>query len=91
MAISLKIEVRKIKHVNIGLTLLIVSAILYGSTLISASVYSQVLNSPGGGGWDSRYGVFKTALLQVGTLPLIIATLVAVVGMIFIVQSVRKP
>lgn len=77
------------KNVTIGLTFLLVSAILYGSSLIAASNYSQVLIQ-GGQGWDTRYGVFGTALREVGTFPLTIATLSGILGILFIVKALRN-
>ncbi len=65
------------------------SAIIYGSSLISASLYSQVLVREGGG-WDSRYGIFGTALREVGTFQITIATLLGIVGVFIIVKSVRR-
>lgn len=75
------------KNTNIGLTLLLLSVIIYGSTLISASVYSQVLADRG---WDNRYGIFGTALREVGTLPLTIAILLGIIGIVLIVISLKK-
>ena len=72
---------------NVGLIFLLSSAIIYGSALISASVYSQVLIVDG---WDSRYGIFGTALREVGILPITIAILLGIVGMSLIVKSVRS-
>jgi hypothetical protein len=39
---------KEIKNTNIGLTILLMSVIIYGSSLISASIYSQVLARDGG-------------------------------------------
>lgn len=80
----------EIKNINIGLTLLLSSAIIYGSSLVSASIYSLVLSSEGGEGWDSRYGIFGTALIQVGTLPVMLAVLLAIAGIVLIVIHNRK-
>lgn len=77
------------KNSAIGLTLLVVSAIIYGSSLITASIYSEVLAREGGG-WDSRYGIFGTALREVGTVPLTIAILLGILGGFLIVKSFRK-
>lgn len=71
---------------NIGLIFVLSSAIIYGATLISASIYSQVLVREGQG-WDARYGVFGTAIKEVGIIPIIIAILLGVVGLIFIFKS----
>lgn len=77
----------EIKNINIGLIFLLVSAIIYGSTLISASIYSQVIADTS---WDKRYGIFGTALRKVGTLPLLIVTLSTVIGFYLIVKSIRQ-
>lgn len=80
----------EIKNINIGLTLLLSSAIIYGSSLVSASIYSLVLSSESGEGWDTRYGIFGTALRQVGTLPVMLAVLLAIAGIVLIVIHNRK-
>lgn len=80
----------EIKNINIGLTLLLSSAIIYGSSLVSASIYSLVLGGDSGEGWDSRYGIYGTALRKVGTLPVIIAVLLAITGIVLIVIQKRK-
>ncbi|MCM3584727.1 phosphatase [Mesobacillus maritimus] len=77
------------KHSIIGLTLLIASAIIYGASLIAASIYSQVLAQVVGE-WDSRYGIFGTALREVGSVPLTIAILLGLLGGFLIVKSFRK-
>ncbi|WP_245308194.1 phosphatase [Halalkalibacter urbisdiaboli] len=80
----------KINNLNVGLTFLLLSSIIYGSTLISASVYSQVLAGPDGQGWDTRYGVYGTALREVGTLPIILSILLGIIGLLIVVVSIRK-
>ncbi|MCR8849292.1 phosphatase [Rossellomorea sp. SC111] len=79
----------EIKRFWIGLTCLVVSAILYGATLIAAAVYSGMLTEDGGLGWDSRYGVFGTALREVGTLPLVLAVIAGGTGIVLIVLEFR--
>ena len=71
----------------VGLTLLLSSAIIYGSTLISAAVYSE---NQKGFGWSSSYGLFGTAIREVGTVPIIISILTAITGLVFIVWTLRK-
>ncbi|BDH60443.1 hypothetical protein MTP04_05730 [Lysinibacillus sp. PLM2] len=75
--------------VNIGLFLLLISAIIYGSILIAASIYSQVLVK-GNIGWDTRYGVFGTSFREIGTIPLSISILLTLSGVVIIVLSIRK-
>lgn len=81
-------EVIKIR--SVGLTLLLLTSIIYGSLLISASVYSQVLVGADGQGWDSRYGVYGTALREVGTLPITLSIILGIAGVIFVFISFRK-
>ncbi|MDR7002173.1 phosphatase [Neobacillus niacini] len=66
------------------------SSIIYGSALISASVYSQGLAGNDGRGWDRRYGIFGTALREVGTLPIILSILLGLIGLSIVVTSIRK-
>lgn len=80
----------KIRNANVGLTFLLLSSIIYGSALISASVYSQVLIGTDGQGWDGRYGVFGTALREVGTLPITLSIIFGLVGVFFVVLSIRE-
>ena len=89
LASRLKGVLIKMKHPIIGLTLLIASAIIYGASLIAASIYSQVLAQVVGE-WDSRYGLFGTALREVGSVPLTIAILLGLLGGFLIVKSFRK-
>ena len=77
------------KPMLIGLTCVLVSAILYGSTLIAAAIYSRLLGETDGLGWDSRYGIYGTALRDIGTIPLGLAVLTAVTGIALIVLSLR--
>ena len=70
----------------VGLPLLLSSVIIYGSTLISAAIYSGNLKD----GWDSRYGVFGTALREVGQLPITFSILLALSGILIILDTLRK-
>ncbi|WP_162985911.1 MULTISPECIES: phosphatase [Virgibacillus] len=76
------------KKTYIGGILILVSAIIYGSMLISASIYSETLTTEGVG-WDSEYGIFGTALKEIGNTPIIISILSGILGVIFIVLSLR--
>ncbi|PIC98859.1 phosphatase [Sporosarcina sp. P29] len=78
------------KNTNIGLVLVLSSALIYGSALISASIYSLTLGGVDGQGWNSNYGVFGTALLKVGFIPLIISILLVITGIRFLVTEDRK-
>jgi hypothetical protein len=73
----------------IGLTCLMVGATLYGSTLIAAAVYSSLLVQDGGLGWDFRYGVFGTALREIGTFPLVLAVIAGGTGIVLIAMELR--
>lgn len=78
------------KQLLVGLTCLLVSAILYGSALITAAIYSRLLGETDGHGWDSRYGIYGTAIRDVGTFPLVLAAFTAITGISLIVVSLRK-
>jgi hypothetical protein len=78
------------KQLLIGLTCLLVSAILYGSTLIAAAIYSRLLSEPDGLGWSSQYGIFGTAMRDVGIVPLVLAALVGVTGIVLIAMDLRN-
>jgi hypothetical protein len=72
-----------------GLTCLVASSILYGSTLIAASVYSRMLGEADGLGWDRRYGIYGTAMRDIGIVPIGLAVLLAVVGILLIIRSLK--
>ncbi|MCC5803574.1 phosphatase [Rossellomorea vietnamensis] len=78
------------KRLWIGLTCMMVSAILYGSTLIAAAVYSDLLMRVDGLGWNFQYGVFGTALLEVGAFPLVLAVISGGTGIVLIALEFRK-
>lgn len=78
------------KNTNIGLVLLLSSAIIFGSALISVSIYSLTLGGVDGQGWNSNYGVFGTALLKVGTLPLLVTVLLVIAGVVLISRPDRE-
>lgn len=77
------------KTAIIGLAFLATSAVIYGATLIAASIYTHVLLE-GSQGWDTRYGVYGTALREVGTLPTTLSVLSGIIGLFFIILSIRK-
>ncbi|RHW38142.1 phosphatase [Neobacillus notoginsengisoli] len=78
-----------IKKINIGLILILVSSIIYGYALISASVYSHLLIGNQDLGWDRRYGVFGTALKEAGTIPIILSILLGLMGLMIGVKSIK--
>ena len=80
----------EIKNTNIGLILLLSSAIIYGSALISTSIYSLTLGGVDGQGYYTEYGIFGTALREVGTLPLLIAVLLGIAGIVLLVIQERR-
>jgi hypothetical protein len=67
------------KKLATGLVLILSSSVLYAATLITVAIYSTVLSQEGFG-WDSRYGVFGTAFWKVGTVPVVVSTILAIVG-----------
>ncbi|GAA0440873.1 hypothetical protein GCM10008983_17460 [Lentibacillus halophilus] len=77
------------KNTNIGLILFLSGAIIYGAALIAASVYSQTLVGTDGQGWDGRYGVFGTALREMGIIPIVIAIVLGVIGIILIIPGTK--
>lgn len=78
-------RVDQVKNANIGIAFLLVGAIIYGSTLISASIYTQ-LNSEAIG-IDLYYGVFTSSLRTVGTYPAILS---ALIGIMFLIIAMKK-
>ncbi|KOP66278.1 phosphatase [Bacillus sp. FJAT-18019] len=77
------------KKFYVGLTLLLFSAIIYSSSLISAAIYSQVLVQEGVG-WNSEYGIFKTALMEIGFIPITIAIFSGILGIVLIIRSLKR-
>ncbi|MBE9914759.1 phosphatase [Paenibacillus donghaensis] len=77
------------KKFYVGLTLLLFSAIIYSSSLISAAIYSQVLVQEGVG-WNSDYGIFKTALMEIGSVPITIAIFSGILGIVLIIRSLKR-
>ncbi|WP_018923040.1 hypothetical protein [Salsuginibacillus kocurii] len=75
------------KHLNIGLGFLLFSSIIYGSTLITAAIYSHVLMERS---WNSNLGIFGSAMREVGRFPTIIAILLAIIGIVLVIKSIKK-
>lgn len=73
------------RNTNIGIAFLLVGAIIYGSTLISASFYTQMTQEAIG--LDLYYGVFKSSLRTVGTYPAIFS---ALIGVLFLITAMKK-
>lgn len=73
------------KKIVIGITGIISAIILFGMTMISASIFSTIID-----GWDRRYGRFGTALLEVGTFPIVVSLIFFVIGAIFIINGVKE-
>lgn len=63
---------------------------MYGAAIIAASVYSLVLSGDGGQGWDRRYGVFGTALIEVGAIPVTLSIISCLIGLGLIGYSLQK-
>jgi hypothetical protein len=49
-----------------------------------------VLAGSDGQGWDSRYGVYGTALREVGTFPITLSIILGIAGVLFVFISFRK-
>ena len=77
------------KSLWIGLTCLLISSILYGSTMIAAAIYSQLLGSTDGLGWSTEYGIFGTAMLDIGIVPLVLAVIVGGTGVVLVVKDLQ--
>ncbi|WP_129692228.1 phosphatase [Gottfriedia acidiceleris] len=78
------------KNLIIGGIAVLSSILLYGMTLISASIYSLYLTAPDyGGGWNRNYGVFGTALEKVGIFPLLLSVIFFVIGIRYIIKSIK--
>ncbi|MGG3449888.1 phosphatase [Domibacillus aminovorans] len=74
---------------HIGLTLLVLSAILAGSTIISAAIYSQVLVQEAIG-WNTSHGIYGTAFREIGKFPLAVSILLAILGIFLVITAVRN-
>ena len=75
------------KHIVMGGIGLLSGAVLAGLTLVAASVYSLYISQSG---WDTRYGVFGTALRDIGIFPLIISIGLAAGGFYFFVKGLKE-
>jgi len=49
-----------------------------------------MLGETDGLGWDSRYGIYGTAIRDLGAFPIVLAVLTAITGITLIVVSIRK-
>lgn len=78
-----------LKKVIIGAIGVLSSVILFGLSLVSASIYSFYLTTSGGGGWTPNLGPFGTALKEIGAFPVILSVLFFLVGIYFIVMGIR--
>ncbi|WP_088014727.1 hypothetical protein [Gottfriedia acidiceleris] len=77
------------KNLIFGAIGVLASILLFGSTLISASIYTFYLSKPGGAGWDSNLGVFGTALFNIGTIPLLISLVFFFVGASYVYKGMK--
>jgi len=77
------------KNVVIGGIGVLSSIILFGMTLISASIYSLYLSAEGGEGWNSNLGVFGTALYNIGFIPLMLCVIFFFIGIYYLNKSIR--
>lgn len=81
-----KIRMKKIVVGSVGV---LSSVILFGLTLVSASIYSLYLATPGAG-WNGNLGPFGTALKEIGTRPLIICVILFLVGVYYMVDGFKE-
>ncbi|MDQ0191335.1 phosphatase [Alicyclobacillus cycloheptanicus] len=77
------------KKLIAGAAAVVSSVILYGLTRVSAAIYALYLTQPNVG-WNTDSGPFGTAMRAVGTVPLIIAVLLFVVGACLVVAGIRE-
>ncbi|KZE69063.1 hypothetical protein AWM68_02010 [Fictibacillus phosphorivorans] len=75
------------KKLIIGSVFFISSIVLFGMTLISASVYSLYLTAPDIGGYETNLGLFGTALKEVGIAPLSMSLVLLVAGIYLFIKS----
>lgn len=79
------------KKLVIGGMGVISSAVLFGLTLVAAAVYSLYLSAPDiGGGFDSRFGLFSTALIEIGTIPLIMSALLFLGAVYYVIIGMKE-
>ncbi|UPM52679.1 phosphatase [Gottfriedia acidiceleris] len=78
------------KNLIVGGIGVLTSMLLFGVTLISASIYSLYLSQPAGDGWDSNLGVFGTALINIGTIPLILSLVFFIVGIRYVYKGIKE-
>lgn len=79
------------KKLLVGFVGIVSSVILFGLTVVSASIYSLYLTSSGGaGGWNTNLGPFGTALQEIGLVPLVICALLFLVGVYYIVVGLKE-
>jgi hypothetical protein len=80
-----------VKKVLVGSVGILSSVILFGLTLVSASIYSLYLTNSGGtGGWDTNLGPFWAAVQEIGILPLIICVLLFFGGIYYMVVGIKE-
>jgi len=69
-------------NLDYGLKFLLISSVIFGSTMISASIYTHVYFNDGVP-WTIRYGRFGSALLEIGVFPLVISSIFAIIGFLY--------
>ncbi|MDM5317294.1 phosphatase [Fictibacillus sp. b24] len=79
------------KKLIIGSVFFISSIVLFGMTLISASIYSLYITTPDIdgyiGGYDRSLGVYGTALKEVGIMPLFMSMVLLIAGIYLLVKG----
>lgn len=66
-------------NLDYGLKFLLISSVIFGSTMISASIYTHIYFNDGVP-WNTEYGRFGSALLDIGIFPLVISSIFAIIG-----------
>ncbi|TVT29401.1 phosphatase [Salinicoccus cyprini] len=73
------------RNIIIGLSLMLISSLLYSSNLIAAAVYSGTVAKTS---WDRNAGIFGTALEEVSFLPIYMITLIFIIGLVILILEV---
>lgn len=75
------------KKICVGLSGIVSGVILLGLTNIAVVIYTLVLFQPDGQGWNSELGLYGTALLKVGTVPIVLSVVLIIAGFMFLSQE----
>ncbi|PFH82643.1 hypothetical protein [Bacillus sp. AFS088145] len=78
------------KNLIVGGIGVLASILLFGVTLISASIYSLYLSQPAGNGWDSNLGVLGTALVNIGIIPFLLSLVFFIIGAHYVYKGIKE-